>query len=58
MAIYALGDVEPTIHPEAFVHPDATVIGDVVIGAGSFAVVGRGTSLPGRAAVFESVRPG
>lgn len=35
MAIYALGDVEPTIHPDAFVHPDATVIGDVVIGAQS-----------------------
>ncbi len=35
MAIYALGDVEPTIHPEAFVHPDATVIGNVTIGAES-----------------------
>ena len=35
MATYALGDVEPTIHPEAFVHPDATVIGNVTIGAGS-----------------------
>ena len=33
MAIYALGDVEPDIHPDAFVHPDATIIGDVVIGA-------------------------
>lgn len=35
MAIYALGDVEPDIHPDAFVHPDATVIGNVRIGAGS-----------------------
>ena len=35
MAIYALGDVTPEIHPEAFVHPDATVIGNVSIGAGS-----------------------
>lgn len=35
MAIYALGDRVPDIHPEAFVHPDATVIGDVRIGAGS-----------------------
>ena len=35
MAIYALGDVEPDIHPDAFVHPDATVIGDVRIGAHS-----------------------
>lgn len=33
MAIYALGDREPTIHPQAYVHPDATVIGDVRIGA-------------------------
>jgi carbonic anhydrase/acetyltransferase-like protein (isoleucine patch superfamily) len=35
MAIYALGDVEPWIDPEAYVHPDATVIGNVTIGAGS-----------------------
>ena len=27
MAIYALGEHEPDIHPEAYVHPDATVIG-------------------------------
>ena len=32
MAIYALGDRVPQIDPTAFVHPDATVIGDVVIG--------------------------
>jgi len=30
--VYALGDVEPRIDPEAFVHPDAVVIGDVAIG--------------------------
>jgi carbonic anhydrase/acetyltransferase-like protein (isoleucine patch superfamily) len=35
MAVYALGDSEPTIHADAFVHPDATVIGNVTIGAGS-----------------------
>ncbi len=35
MAIYALGDRVPDIHPDAFVHPDATVIGSVVIGAES-----------------------
>ena len=35
MAVYALGDRVPTISPEAYVHPDATVIGDVTIGAGS-----------------------
>jgi carbonic anhydrase/acetyltransferase-like protein (isoleucine patch superfamily) len=33
--IYALGDREPTIHPDAFVHPDAVLIGDVRIGAES-----------------------
>jgi carbonic anhydrase/acetyltransferase-like protein (isoleucine patch superfamily) len=31
--VYALGDVEPDIHPEAYVHPDAVVIGNVSIGA-------------------------
>lgn len=33
MAIYALGEQVPEIHPDAYVHPDATVIGSVVIGA-------------------------
>lgn len=32
MAIYALGAIEPSIDPSAFVHPDAVVIGQVVIG--------------------------
>lgn len=35
MAVYALGDAEPRIHPDAFVHPDAVVIGNVTIGAES-----------------------
>ena len=35
MALYALGDIEPQIDPDAFVHPDATIIGNVVVGAGS-----------------------
>jgi carbonic anhydrase/acetyltransferase-like protein (isoleucine patch superfamily) len=33
--IYALGDAIPDIHPDAFVHPDAVVIGAVRIGAES-----------------------
>lgn len=33
MAIYALGSDEPEIHDTAYVHPQATVIGKVVIGA-------------------------
>ena len=32
MPIYRLGDLVPEIHPEAFVHPEAVVIGDVTIG--------------------------
>ena len=35
MAIYALGAAVPDVHPEAWVHPDATVIGNVTIGPGS-----------------------
>ena len=35
MPLYALGDKSPVIHHEAFVHPDAVVIGDVTIGARS-----------------------
>lgn len=35
MALYALGDVVPDVHPDAWVHPDATLIGSVSVGAGS-----------------------
>ena len=64
MAIYALGDVEPDIHPDAYVHPDATVIGNVRVGAEStlwphtvlrgdygFIVVGERTSIQDGAVV-------
>jgi carbonic anhydrase/acetyltransferase-like protein (isoleucine patch superfamily) len=33
--IYAVEDRVPTIHPDAWVHPDAVIIGDVRIGANS-----------------------
>ena len=33
MAIYSLGDQVPEIHPDAYIHPDAVIIGNVVIGA-------------------------
>ncbi len=33
MPLYALGDLVPQIDPEAFVHPDAVIIGDVTVGA-------------------------
>ena len=32
MPLYALGSAEPDISPSAFVHPEATVIGNVTIG--------------------------
>jgi carbonic anhydrase/acetyltransferase-like protein (isoleucine patch superfamily) len=35
LPVYALGDAEPRIHPSAYVHPDAVVIGQVEIGAES-----------------------
>jgi carbonic anhydrase/acetyltransferase-like protein (isoleucine patch superfamily) len=35
MPIYALDDLEPEIADDAFVHPDAVVIGDVTIGSES-----------------------
>jgi carbonic anhydrase/acetyltransferase-like protein (isoleucine patch superfamily) len=35
VAIYALGSQQPTISSDAFIHPDAVVIGSVTIGAGS-----------------------
>ena len=33
MPMYALGDLQPQIDPTAFVHPDAVLIGHVVVGA-------------------------
>ena len=35
MAIYALGDLIPQIDRTAYIHPDATIIGDVTVGAES-----------------------
>ena len=35
MALYAIGDAEPTIDPDAYVHPEAVLIGAVVLGPGS-----------------------
>ena len=35
MPVYSLGDRVPQIHPDAFGHPDAVIIGDVRIGADS-----------------------
>ena len=35
MAIYRLGDQVPDIHPTAYIHPSATIIGNVTIGEDS-----------------------
>lgn len=35
MPVYAIGDLVPEIDPSAFVHPEATVIGNVTIGPGA-----------------------
>lgn len=35
MAVYALGEHSPDIAPDAFVHPDAVVIGRVSVGSGA-----------------------
>jgi carbonic anhydrase/acetyltransferase-like protein (isoleucine patch superfamily) len=36
VAIYSFGEKVPNIHPSAFVHPEAVIIGDVSIGEMSF----------------------
>ena len=51
MPIYALGDLAPSIDPEAYVHPDAVVIGDVRIAA--FASVWPGAVLRGDTSWIE-----
>ncbi|MBT6095480.1 MAG: phenylacetic acid degradation protein PaaY [Rhodospirillaceae bacterium] len=38
--IYELDGIVPAIDPSAFVHPDAVVIGDVIIGAGCYIAPG------------------
>lgn len=45
MPVYAIEGVRPVVHPDAFVHPDAVLIGDVHVGAGSY--VGPLASLRG-----------
>ena len=35
MPIYALDDLIPVIDPQAYVHPDAVIIGNVVLGPGA-----------------------
>lgn len=61
MAIYALGDLEPKIDPDAFVHPDAVVIGDVTLGPESSvwaSAVLRGDSDPITVGARTSIQDG
>jgi phenylacetic acid degradation protein len=45
MAVYAFEDTTPVVHPEAYVHPEAVLIGDVRIGDKCF--IGAGAVLRG-----------
>ena len=36
MPIYAIDGVVPVVHPAAFVHPSAVLIGDVIVSAGCY----------------------
>ena len=45
MPIYAIDDLVPVVHPSAFVHPSAELIGDVWVGEGVY--VGPCASLRG-----------
>ena len=64
MPIYAVGDKIPRIHPDAFIAPTASIVGDVQIGAGasvwygavirgdtSYAVIGEGANVQDGAVV-------
>jgi carbonic anhydrase/acetyltransferase-like protein (isoleucine patch superfamily) len=51
MPIYALGELEPSIDPDAYVHPDAVLIGDVRLGP--FASAWPGAVLRGDSSFIE-----
>lgn len=36
MPCYAFEGIQPVVHPTAYVHPDATLIGDVIVGPGAY----------------------
>lgn len=45
MTCYSIDGMVPVVHPDAFVHPDASLIGDVIVGTGCY--IGPGASLRG-----------
>jgi carbonic anhydrase/acetyltransferase-like protein (isoleucine patch superfamily) len=61
MPVYALGDAIPQIDPTAYVHPDAVIIGAVVLGAESSVWPGsvlRGDGAPITVGARTSVQDG
>lgn len=45
MPCYAFEGIRPVVHPTSFVHPTASLIGDVIVGPGCY--IGAGASLRG-----------
>ena len=45
MPCYAIDGIRPVVHPDSYVHPTATLIGDVIIAAGCY--VGPGAVMRG-----------
>jgi phenylacetic acid degradation protein len=45
MPVYSLEGITPVVHPDAFVHETAVLIGDVIVGAGCY--IGPNASLRG-----------
>jgi phenylacetic acid degradation protein len=43
--VYAIDGITPVVHPSAFVHPSAVLIGDVIVGARAY--IGPGACLRG-----------
>ncbi|MBE0615982.1 MAG: phenylacetic acid degradation protein PaaY [Burkholderiales bacterium] len=43
--VYSIDGITPVVHPDAYVHPSAVLIGDVIVGAGVY--VGPSASLRG-----------
>jgi phenylacetic acid degradation protein len=43
--VYAIDGITPVVHPESYVHPSATIIGDVIVGPNVY--VGPSASLRG-----------
>lgn len=34
--VYSIDGITPVVHPTAYVHPSAVLIGDVIVGAGVY----------------------